>query len=106
MPRPRTHGNPGMLSSNWLHPYKGPYSRVFFFFLKDNFLLHPRGIRDPLRGSTETLSANAPKPNASLPNSEQRNVPDVFLPLRCGMTSSNYLLEVAGSFKLLAGLRE
>lgn len=29
--------------------------------LKDNFLLHPKGIKDPLRGSAQT-------PSASLPN--------------------------------------
>lgn len=67
MPQSGTHGNPGMLSSKQLHPHKGPDSRTFS---KDNFLLHPRGIKDPLRGSAETPTAKAPKPDASLPNSE------------------------------------
>lgn len=71
MPHPGTHGNPEMLSSNWLHPCKRPYSRAL---PEDNFLLHPRGIKDPLRGSAETPSAKALKPDASFFNSEQRKV--------------------------------
>jgi hypothetical protein len=82
------------------------YHAWLFFFFKDNFLLHPRGIRDPLRGSAETPSAKAPKPDASLPNSEQR----MFWMLSFPPPLCNDIIKLpsrgGGSFKLLDGLRE